>query len=62
MTVEAVRATDVADLAVSLFGLPEAVLLSADAESTEVVVAGAQRVISAMSAVMAVGDRGVGAP
>jgi hypothetical protein len=54
MTLEQVRATDVADLASSLLGLPQAVLLASDAESAEAVVAGAQRVISAMSAVMAV--------
>ena len=55
MTVEQVEATDVADLASLLFGLPEGVLLGVDAECAEGVVAGAQRVINAMSAVMAVG-------
>ena len=49
-----VRATDVADLAVSLFGLSDGELLAADAGSAEAMVAGAQRVINAVSAVMAV--------
>ncbi len=49
-----VRAGDVADLAVSLLGRPDVELLAADAECAEAMVAGAQRVISAMSAVMAV--------
>ena len=49
-----VRATDVADLAAALLGLSEAGLLAADAQSAEAVVAGAQRVISAMTAVQAV--------
>jgi Domain of unknown function (DUF222) len=54
ITLEQVRATDVADLAASLFGRCEAELLGADAESAEAVVAAAQRVISAMTAVQAV--------
>jgi hypothetical protein len=54
MTVDQVRATDVADLAAALLGLSEAGLLAADAQSAEAVVAGAQRVISAMTGVQAV--------
>ena len=54
ITVDQVRATDVADLAVSLFGLSDGELLAADVESAEAMVAGAQRVINAVSAVMAV--------
>jgi len=54
ITMDQVRAADVADLAVSLLGLGQAELLAADAESAEAMVAGAQRVISSMSAVMAV--------
>ena len=49
-----VRATDVADLAASLLGRCEVELLGADAESAEAMVAAAQRVISAMTAVQAV--------
>jgi len=51
---EQVRATDVADLAASLLGRSEAELLGVDAESAEAMVAAAQRVISAMTAVQAV--------
>lgn len=51
---EQVRATDVADLAASLLGRSEAELLGVDAESAEALVAAAQRVISAMTAVQAV--------
>ena len=51
---ERVRAADVAELAVSLLGLGQAELLAADAGSADSMVAGAQRVISAVSAVMAV--------
>ena len=47
MSVDQVRATDVADLAASLLGLCQGELLAADAESAEAMVAGAQRVISA---------------
>jgi len=54
MSVDQVRATDVADLAASLLGLCQGELLAADAESAEAMVAGAQRVISALSAVQAV--------
>jgi len=54
ITMDQVRAGDVADLAVSLLGRPDVELLAADAECAEAMVAGAQRVISAMSAVMAV--------
>jgi len=54
MSVDQVRATDVGDLAASLLGLCQGELLAADAESAEAMVAGAQRVISAMSAVQAV--------
>lgn len=49
-----VRATDVADLAASLLGLSDTELLAADAESAEAMVAAAQRVISALTAVQAV--------
>lgn len=49
-----VRATDVADLAASLLGLSDTGLLAADAESAEAMVAAAQRVISALTAVQAV--------
>jgi len=48
---EQVRATDVADLAASLLGRSEAELLGVDAESAEALVAAAQRVISALTAV-----------
>src|SRR5665647_1930848 len=51
---EQVRATDVADLAASLLGRSEAELLGVDAEPAEALVAAAQRVISAMTAVQAV--------
>ena len=58
---EQVRATDVADLAASLFGRCEVELLGADSETclapiptAEAMVAAAQRVISAMTAVQAV--------
>jgi len=54
ITMERVRAADVAELAVSLLGLGQAELLAADAGSAEAMVAGAQRVISAVSAVSAV--------
>jgi hypothetical protein len=54
ITMEQVRATDVADLAASLLGRSEAELLGVDAESAEAMVAAAQRVISAMTAVQAV--------
>ena len=54
ITIDQVRAADVADLAVSLLGLGQGELLAADAGSAEAMVAGAQRVISSMSAVMAV--------
>ncbi|MHB8185750.1 MAG: HNH endonuclease signature motif containing protein [Dermatophilaceae bacterium] len=54
MTMDQVRATDVADLAASLLGLSDVELLRADAESAEAMVAAAQRVISAMTAVQAV--------
>src|SRR5665811_1615119 len=54
MTVDQVRAADVAGLAASLFGLPDPELLLADAETAEALVAAAQRVINAMSAVQAV--------
>ena len=54
ITMEQVRATDVADLAASLLGRSEAELLGVDAESAEALVAAAQRVISAMTAVQAV--------
>ena len=54
MSVDQVRATDVAVLAESLLGLPDAELLLAGAESAEALVAAAQRVINAMSAVQAV--------
>src|ERR1035437_4643224 len=54
ITMEQVRATDVADLATSLLGRSEAELLGVDAESAEAMVAAAQCVISAMTAVQAV--------
>jgi len=54
ITMEQVRATDVADLAASLLGRSEAELLGVDAESAEAMVVAAQRVISAMTAVQAV--------
>jgi hypothetical protein len=54
ITVEQVRAADVADLAASLLGLPDSELLAEDAESAEATVAAAQRVISAITAVQAV--------
>ena len=54
ITVDQVRATDVADLAASLLGLSDPELLGADVESAEAVVAAAQRVINAVSAVQAV--------
>ena len=54
ITMEQVRATDVADLATSLLGRSEAELLGVDAESAEAMVAAAQRVISAMTTVQAV--------
>ena len=54
ITMDQVRATDVADLAVSLLALTDIELLRAEAESAEAMVAAAQRVISAMSAVQAV--------
>ena len=54
ITMDQVRATDVADLAASLLGRSEVELLGADAESAEAMVAAAQRVISAMTAVQAV--------
>jgi Domain of unknown function (DUF222) len=54
ITMDQVRAANVADLAVSLLGLGQADLLAADVASAEAMVAGAQRVISSMSAVMAV--------
>ena len=54
ITMEQVRATDVADLAASLLGLTEVELLRADVVSAEAMVAAAQRVISAMTAVQAV--------
>ncbi len=58
---EQVRATDVADLAASLLGRSEAELLGVDAESAEALVAAAQRVISAMTAVQAVAIEAWGA-
>src|SRR5665647_2477856 len=54
ITMDQVRATDVADLAASLLALSNSELLRADAESAEAMVAAAQRVISAMTAVQAV--------
>jgi Domain of unknown function (DUF222) len=54
ITMDQVRATDVADLAASLLGRSEVELLGADAETAEAMVAAAQRVISAMTAVQAV--------
>src|SRR5450759_4550107 len=54
ITMEQVRATDVADLAASLLGRSEAELLGADVGSAEATVAAAQRVINAMNAVQAV--------
>jgi hypothetical protein len=54
MTVDQVRAADVAGLAASLFGLSDPELLLADAETAEALVVAAQRVINAMSAVQAV--------
>jgi len=54
ITMEQVRATDVADLAASLLGRSEAELLGADVGSAEATVAAAQRVINAMTAVQAV--------
>jgi hypothetical protein len=50
ITMDQVRAGDVADLAVSLLGRPDVEPLAADAECAEAMVAGAQRVISAMGA------------
>ena len=58
---EQVRATDVADLAASLLGRSETELLGVDAESAEAMVAAAQRVISAMTAVQAVAIEAWGA-
>ena len=49
-----VRASDVADLAASLLGRSDAQLLGSDAECAEALVAAAQRVINAVSAVQAV--------
>ena len=54
ITVGQVRAADVADLAASLLGLSDGELLGVDAESAEALVAAAQRVISAVTAVQAV--------
>ena len=53
ITVEQVRAADVADLAASLLGLGQAELLGVDAESAEALVAATQRVVSAMMAIQA---------
>ena len=61
ITMEQVRATDVADLAASLLGRSEAELLGVDAESAEALVGAAQRVISAMTAVQAVAIEAWGA-
>jgi hypothetical protein len=54
ITMDQVRGTDVADLAASLLALSNSELLRADAESAEAMVAAAQRVISAVTAVQAV--------
>ncbi len=54
MTVDQARAMDVADLSVSLLGRSDTELLGADTETAEALVAAAQRVINAMSAVQAV--------
>ena len=54
ITMDQVRATDVVDLAACLLGRSEVELLGADAETAEAMVAAAQRVISAMTAVQAV--------
>ena len=51
---EQVRASDVADLSASLLGLTDGELLGVDAESAEALVAAAQRVISAVTAVQVV--------
>ncbi|MEO6144054.1 MAG: DUF222 domain-containing protein [Dermatophilaceae bacterium] len=54
MRLDQVRAADVAGLAASLFGLSDPELLAVDAETAEALVAAAQRVINAVSAVQAV--------
>ena len=54
MRVDQVRASDVADLAASLLGRSDAQLLGSDTECAEALVAAAQRVINAVSAVQAV--------
>jgi hypothetical protein len=53
-TMDQVRATDVFDLAASLLGVSFPEVLAADAASAQAVVAAAQRVISAVSAVQVV--------
>ncbi len=54
ITVDQVRAADVADLATSLLGLADGELLGVDGQSAEALVAAAQRVISAVTAVRVV--------
>jgi Domain of unknown function (DUF222) len=51
ITMDQVRATDVADLAASLLGRSEVELLGADAETAEAMVAAAQRAMTAVQAV-----------